>query len=177
MLVYVEQSQSRGQLVYREWSRSRQSSSLLPCELTPLLVLLACLSAHHLLLTYLLKNSQESVPLPNASLSTTYLNLHSNALVRSPLVQLQSPNTSQSQSISTRVKKIARPRISPNSISPSTPPSYARVLFAISLTPRAHQRMRLCIIPIAQGFRGVCSGVVTKKGQHLRLRSPRSLPA
>lgn len=159
---------------------SRRSSLLPPCEpIPPPPVLLACLSAHRLLLIYPLKSTQESVPSPNASLYTTYLNL-SNVLVQQPhLVQLRPLNPSQSISISisTRVKKIARPRASLNSIFPSTPPSYARVPSAILLIPRAHQRMRLCIIPIVQGFRGVCSGVVTKKGRHLMPSSPRSLPA
>lgn len=162
-------------LVYRKSSR-RSLSLLPPCGPIPPRVLLACLSAHHPLLTYLLKSTQESVPSQNASLSTTPPSL-SNALVRPPLVQLQFPNTSQSLSTSTRVKRIARRRVSPNSISPSTPPSYALVLSAILLTPRARQRMRHCILLIAQGFRGVCSGVATKKGHHLMPRSPRSLPA
>jgi hypothetical protein len=160
-------------------SRLSRSSGyyLPPCEPIPPPVPLACLSAHRLLLIYPLKNTQESVPFPNASLYTTYLSL-SNVLVQQPhLVQLQPLNPSQSQSISTRVKKIARPRVSPNSISPSTPPSYAPVPSAILLTPRAHQRMRLCIILIAQGFRGVCSGVVMKKGQYLMPSAPRSLLA
>ncbi len=154
------------------------SNHLPPCEPIPPPVLLACLSAHRLLLIYPLKSTQESVPCPNASLYTTYLNL-SNVLVQLHLVQLQPLNPSQSlnRSISTRVKKIAHPRVSPNSIFPSTLPSYARVRSAILLIPRAHQRMRLCIMPIAQGFKGVCGGVVMKKGQHLMPCSPRSLPA
>ena len=101
----------------------------------------------------------------------------SNVLAQPPLVQPESLNTSQSLSTSTRVKRAAHPRALLNSISPSTPPSYARVLFAILLTQRARQRMRHCILPIAQGFKGVCSGVATKKGHHPMPRSPRSLPA
>jgi hypothetical protein len=168
-------------LVDHDWSRRVDPAWLVtalpPCEPIPPPVLLACLSAHRLLLIYLLKSTQESVPFPNASLYTTYLNL-SNVLVQQPhLVQLQPLNPSQSLSISTRVKKIARPRVLSNSIFPSTPPSYARVPSAILLIPRAHQRMRLCIIPIVQGFRGACSGVVMKKGQYLMPSAPRSLPA
>jgi hypothetical protein len=165
-------------LVYHEWSRrvGPACSHLPPCEPIPPPVLLAYLSAHRLLLIYPLKSTQESVPFPNASLYTTYLNL-SNVLVQVQqphLVQLQPLNPSQSISISTRVKKIARPKVSPNSILPSIPPSYARVPSATLLIPRAHQRMRLCISPIAQGFRGVCSGVVMKKGRYLMPSAPRS---
>lgn len=169
-------------LVYHDWSRRVDPAQLvttLPsCEPIPPPVHLACLSAHRLLLIYLLKSTQESVPFPNASLYTTYLNL-SNVLVHQPhLVQHQLLNPSQSLSISTRVKKTARrPKVSPNSILPSTPLSYARVPSAILRIPRAHQRMRLCIIHTAQGFRGVCSGVVMKKGQYLMPSAPRSLPA
>ena len=167
-------SQSRDRHVYREWLASIQLATVTPCE--PTLVLLACPSAHHLLLTYPLKSIQKSVPFPNASLSTTYPNLL-NARARPHLARLQPLNSSLRLSPDTRAKKIARPRVSPNSTLPSTLPYYAHVLSATLPTPRARQRMRLCIIPTAQGFRGVCNGAVMKKGQHLRHRSPRSLPA